>query len=130
MHRLPAADHIIALAQDGRIIEQGNFKDLCARGGYVQQLNVSASHARNMDAQEDESQGDSDLQDEPKPSQKAQDQQDEEEEMLSDWSVFGYYFRAIRLRNFFFQVVLIAAQAVIQIFRCQYNPQITNFDID
>lgn len=34
---LPAADHVIALG-DGCIVEQGNFKSLMARGGYVHHL--------------------------------------------------------------------------------------------
>ena len=33
--RLPFADHIVVLNENGRVVEQGSFKDLNAAGGYV-----------------------------------------------------------------------------------------------
>jgi ATP-binding cassette subfamily C (CFTR/MRP) protein 1 len=33
--RLPYADHVITLGGDGKVLEQGVFKDLNAEGGYV-----------------------------------------------------------------------------------------------
>jgi len=38
--RLPYADHVITLAADGKISEQGSFKDLAADGGYVSSFNL------------------------------------------------------------------------------------------
>lgn len=38
VHRLPQADHIIALAVDGSIVEQGAYASLAKAGGYVQNL--------------------------------------------------------------------------------------------
>lgn len=38
-----AADHIIALSQDGLIVEQGTFDDLAFLGGYVQSLEVQVN---------------------------------------------------------------------------------------
>jgi len=38
--RLPYADHLIALAEDGKISEQGSFKDLSGAGGYISSFNL------------------------------------------------------------------------------------------
>ena len=38
--RLPYADHIVALSSDGRILEQGNFKELSGAGGYISSFNL------------------------------------------------------------------------------------------
>ncbi|KAH8122202.1 multidrug resistance-associated protein [Trichoderma asperelloides] len=43
VRHLPSADHIIALSQDGLIVEQGTFNDLSFLGGYVQSLEVQVS---------------------------------------------------------------------------------------
>ncbi|KAM0462124.1 hypothetical protein ACHAO4_001319 [Trichoderma viride] len=40
VRHLPSADHIIALSQDGLIVEQGTFDSLASLGGYVQSLEV------------------------------------------------------------------------------------------
>lgn len=47
VRHLPAADHIIALA-DGTILEQGSFDNLMARQGYVRRLGLKSSS--NSDA--------------------------------------------------------------------------------
>jgi ATP-binding cassette, subfamily C (CFTR/MRP), member 1 len=38
--RVPYADHIIALSSTGRVIEQGNYPDLCALGGYISSFSL------------------------------------------------------------------------------------------
>ena len=38
--RLPFADHVISLGTDGKIAEQGTFKQLDAAGGYVSNFNL------------------------------------------------------------------------------------------
>jgi ATP-binding cassette subfamily C (CFTR/MRP) protein 1 len=38
--RLPYADHIIALGSDGRISEQGDFRELSSSGGYTSSFNL------------------------------------------------------------------------------------------
>jgi ATP-binding cassette, subfamily C (CFTR/MRP), member 1 len=38
VHRLPQANHVIALAADGSIVEQGTYASLAKAGGYVQNL--------------------------------------------------------------------------------------------
>lgn len=42
VRHLPSADHIIALNQDGQIVEQGTFDDLDGLDGYVNSLKVQA----------------------------------------------------------------------------------------
>ncbi|KUJ06202.1 P-loop containing nucleoside triphosphate hydrolase protein [Mollisia scopiformis] len=39
--RLPSADHIIVLGDDGKIAQQGSFSELNSQSGYVQSLNIS-----------------------------------------------------------------------------------------
>ncbi|KAL7925630.1 multidrug resistance-associated protein [Trichoderma austrokoningii] len=43
VRHLPSADHIIALSQDGLVVEQGTFDDLAFLGGYVQSLEVQVN---------------------------------------------------------------------------------------
>ena len=43
VHHLPFADHIIVLSENGGILEQGNFDQLNATGGYVHSLYVTHS---------------------------------------------------------------------------------------
>ena len=38
--RLPYADHVISLGDDGKVAEQGTFKQLDAAGGYVSNFNL------------------------------------------------------------------------------------------
>ncbi|KAL1962947.1 hypothetical protein VTN77DRAFT_9043 [Rasamsonia byssochlamydoides] len=40
VHRLSAADHIIALGKDGRLVEQGSFNQLYMSSGYIGSLNL------------------------------------------------------------------------------------------
>jgi ABC-type multidrug transport system fused ATPase/permease subunit len=47
VHRLPQADHIIALGSDGTISEQGTFDELCQLNGYVGTLDHSDRNAVN-----------------------------------------------------------------------------------
>jgi len=38
--RLPYADHVISITEDGKISEQGSFKDLSGAGGYISSFNL------------------------------------------------------------------------------------------
>ena len=38
--RVPFADHVITLGGDGKVSEQGSFKDLNAEGGYVSSFSL------------------------------------------------------------------------------------------
>jgi ATP-binding cassette subfamily C (CFTR/MRP) protein 1 len=40
VHRLSAADHIIALGKDGRLVEHGSFRQLHMGTGYIGSLNL------------------------------------------------------------------------------------------
>ncbi|KAH8887591.1 P-loop containing nucleoside triphosphate hydrolase protein [Thozetella sp. PMI_491] len=47
IRHLPNSDHIIALAPDGTLVEEGNFEDLLANQKYVHGLGVKASGAES-----------------------------------------------------------------------------------
>ncbi|PYH40178.1 P-loop containing nucleoside triphosphate hydrolase protein [Aspergillus saccharolyticus JOP 1030-1] len=47
VHRLPYADHIVAMRMDGTIAEQGTLKDLKANGGYVALLSSETESKAN-----------------------------------------------------------------------------------
>ncbi|KAF7558681.1 hypothetical protein G7046_g5481 [Stylonectria norvegica] len=113
VHRLPDADHIIALAQDGRIIEQGSFQELRSYGGYVESLDIS-SHVKGEADDETSLESDSTG---PETAFVAGTNDKGDEEVASDASVFKYYFQAIKGFNLGAQVALIMAQGVIFTFR-------------
>ncbi|KAH6702083.1 P-loop containing nucleoside triphosphate hydrolase protein [Leptodontidium sp. MPI-SDFR-AT-0119] len=46
IRHLPSADHIVALASNGTIAEQGSFKDLLSNEQYIHSLGISASDDR------------------------------------------------------------------------------------
>ncbi|KAL2075027.1 hypothetical protein VTL71DRAFT_8807 [Oculimacula yallundae] len=46
IRHLPSADHIVALSTDGRIAEQGTFKDLLSNEQYIHSLGITASADR------------------------------------------------------------------------------------
>ncbi|KAI0164007.1 ABC multidrug transporter [Xylariaceae sp. FL1272] len=43
VRHLPAADHVIALGSDGRVVEQGAFEDLLANQNYIHSLGIKSS---------------------------------------------------------------------------------------
>ena len=49
---LPEADHVIALGEGGKIVEQGSFDVLRSRPGYVQRLSLKASQSKPSEEQE------------------------------------------------------------------------------
>lgn len=52
-HRLSYADHIIALSEQGSIVEQGSFTDLMTNGGYISNLTVEHKNEEIDKAQEE-----------------------------------------------------------------------------
>ena len=48
VHRLPYADHIVALSAEGTVIEQGAYADLRQGGGYVQSLTARFKDTKNL----------------------------------------------------------------------------------
>ncbi|KAI0376568.1 P-loop containing nucleoside triphosphate hydrolase protein [Hypomontagnella monticulosa] len=96
---LPSADHIIALGADGSLVEQGSFPDLIANMSYVQSLGIKEtvitqsrddvqSPATDMSIQER-------LSPAPVPKSNKLDTSGEQERMIGDTAVYGYYFSRI-----------------------------------
>ncbi|KAF5007801.1 hypothetical protein FDECE_5884 [Fusarium decemcellulare] len=114
VHRLPESDFVIALDKGGRLIEQGTFSDLRSGGGYVESLDISSHFDYNGD-HEPSSEASTDS--EPKEPKVQTQQQEENQDVSSDRSVFMYYFKAIRAHNNAMQLFFIVTSGVIAAFR-------------
>ncbi|KAF4466489.1 multidrug resistance-associated [Fusarium albosuccineum] len=113
-HRLPESDFVIALDKGGRLIEQGTFSDLRSGRGYVESLDIS-SHFEHDGDHEPSSEASTDS--EPNEPKAQTQQQEENQDVSSDRSVFMYYFKAIRAHNNAMQLFFIVTQGVIAAFR-------------
>ncbi|KAJ5165605.1 uncharacterized protein N7500_007435 [Penicillium coprophilum] len=95
VHRLPFADHIIALDPTGHITEQGTLAQLRAAGGYVEGLETKHKYEKDHD--------ETAATDEPLPVEHSgsgaeQKKSAEEEELnrpIGEWSTYKYYFASI-----------------------------------
>lgn len=95
---MPSSDHIIALGQDGQVIEQGSFAKLRSSGKYIQSLDITDSHSD--DDSSDENSRKKDVVEEIKNlvqvSEEAEQENEAEQPVSSDRSTFKYYFSAMR----------------------------------
>lgn len=87
---LPSADYIIALGKNGSVVEQGTFKELNKRDGYVRSFSVQNSKHQT---QTTEPAGKLTLG--PKPTSMLLDAIDEKKRQLGDLTVYKYYFRTL-----------------------------------
>ncbi|KAL6910741.1 multidrug resistance-related protein [Trichoderma evansii] len=97
VHLLPSSDHIIALGQDGQVIEQGAFAKLRSSGKYIQSLDVTDAHSDDESSDEDISK--KDVVEEIKnliQVSEAEQENEVEQPLSSDRSTFKYYFSAMR----------------------------------
>ncbi|KAI9745821.1 MAG: hypothetical protein M1818_000502 [Claussenomyces sp. TS43310] len=88
LQRLPAADLIIAIGADGRIMEQGSFQELNSRPGYIQSLSIEENTATI------------DKVDKPEIAQlplsnPAEEPMQEGDRRTGDMTVYWYYFKII-----------------------------------
>ncbi|KAM0258788.1 hypothetical protein ACHAQJ_003630 [Trichoderma viride] len=119
VHLLPSSDNIIALGQDGQVIEQGSFAKLRSSGKYVQSLDITHPHPDN-DSNETISKQDiieeikNLVQDNEEPKQQ---QKEEQQPVSSDRSTFKYYFSAMRPLNLTLGGAYIIGQAFSSTFR-------------
>ncbi|KPM44027.1 ABC transporter C family member 12 [Neonectria ditissima] len=113
VQRLPESDHIIAIDQHGRLVEQGPFFKLRSGGGYVESLDISRHF---KDDKEDESSS-SDTEGESESSKPKAKESDEVQDAASDTSVFLYYFKAIQVHNIFLLVALTVSSGFMGTFR-------------
>lgn len=99
---LPTADHIIALGNNGTIVEQGSFITLNKNQGYVQSLGVGSDAATA--AVEGQAEAVNRCQDTlaapPGEKPKATSTRlDDRSRQMGDWSVYAHYFRNISLSS-------------------------------
>ena len=92
-HRLPFADSIIALNQNGEIAEQGSFDYLMQHGTYV--ASIAAKHKReDNDNLPDEPLETTVSFRNPAESEEIARAEDETSRRVGDWSTYLYYIRA------------------------------------
>lgn len=90
-HHLPYSNYIVALGQDGSIIEKGSYDELVAAKGYVSSLDSTASRV-NTERAPDIVLDDETLQELNLPDD---DHADDTSRQTGDWSVYLYYFQHI-----------------------------------
>ena len=94
--RLPYADHVISLGTDGKVVEQGNFKQLDAAGGYVSNFNLPPPdwayiplHGNSTDQHSGSTQTDAET-------TKLTDlEEDDASRRMGDLSIYLYYIQSI-----------------------------------
>jgi len=82
--RLQAFDHIIALNQNGAIIEQGSFENLKAHPEYINNALASPVEVEQNIEEADEVKV---------PAPKV-DESEDANRQTGDWTVYAYYFKA------------------------------------
>lgn len=97
VHLLPSSDHIIALGQDGQVVEQGSFAKLLSSGKYIQSLDITDPHADDTDSDEDTPKQDvvEEIKNLVQVSEEAEQEIEAEQPVSSDRSTFKYYFSAM-----------------------------------
>ena len=90
IHRLPYADHIVALDSGGTVAEQGTYEELRAAGGYVQGL--TARFRATKESIEQPQMND----DEPKIIRTIETEATatQTSRQMGDWKMYKYYFSA------------------------------------
>jgi hypothetical protein len=90
-HHLPYSNYIVALNEDGAIVEKGFYDELVAAKGYISSLNSTASRV-NTERAPDVVLDDETLQELNLPED---DNADDTSRQTGDWSVYMYYFQHI-----------------------------------
>ncbi|KAJ4863834.1 ABC transporter domain-containing protein [Trichoderma breve] len=118
VHLLPSSDHIIALGQDGQVIEQGTFAKLQESGKYVQSLDVTDPHSDS----DSETASKKDTEEIEKSIESIEEEEVEQEmveqgSVSSDRSTFKYYFGAMRPLSLAVGGAYVVGQAFSSTFR-------------
>lgn len=95
VHRLPFADHIIALDPTGHITEQGTFGQLQIAGGYLESLDAKDNYEKDLDGTAAIAKN---LFIQPPSSGPEQTKTAEEDELnrpIGEWSTYKYFFASI-----------------------------------
>ncbi|KAL7925556.1 multidrug resistance-related protein [Trichoderma austrokoningii] len=121
VHLLPSSDHIIALSQDGQVIEQGSFAKLRSSGKYIQSLDITDPHSDDSSSDQDNSSPKKDIVQEIKNLVQVTEEAEQENEaaqpVSSDRSTFKYYFATMRPLSLAVGGAYIVGQAFSSAFR-------------
>ncbi|KAL7903374.1 multidrug resistance-related protein [Trichoderma sp. TUCIM 5745] len=98
IHLLPSSNHIIALGQDGQVIEQGSFSKLRSNGKYIQSLDITDPHSDDDDNNKKSPEKNTveEVKNLVQISEEAEQEIEAEQPVSSDRSTFKYYFSAMR----------------------------------
>ncbi|KAL2257594.1 hypothetical protein VTK26DRAFT_9425 [Humicola hyalothermophila] len=102
IRHLPLADHIVALGQDGAIVEQGTFRELLANEQYVHSLGVTENEKSDLRTPSTDAPNTPIKEERPKVhlGQSASPIKTELEDrarMTGDWAVYHHYFARINV---------------------------------
>lgn len=119
--RLPQADLILVLEQDGTLVQQGSFDELNASGLYIQEMELRLA---------DESSG---RDDEPVDMKEQGDGKDipsaaaavDETRKTGDWMIYKYYARALGPLGLAFFIFLVAGTSVFNAMKRKYPQPLT-----
>ncbi|KXX77725.1 Canalicular multispecific organic anion transporter 1 [Madurella mycetomatis] len=98
VRHLPSADHIVALGQDGTIVEQGTFQELAANEKYVQSLGITKSEGSESGVSTVPVEDTPRRIEHPKPALAPPvglSKAEEQARMTGDWAVYRHYFTRI-----------------------------------
>lgn len=98
VHRLPFADHVIALSADGQIAEQGTFQHLMAHGKYVPTLS-SKRRLEEEHAATEEQPPVLEALSNPAEGRVLERAVEDANRSSGDWAIWRYYFRTTGLGN-------------------------------
>lgn len=96
IQHLPCADHIIALGENGTVVEQGSFQDLIANEKYVHSLDIKESTVRTFESHlPAKTQGSSNAEENAVAEHVAPTYLEEKDRMLGDSTVYRYYLTSL-----------------------------------
>lgn len=121
VHLLPSSDNVIALGQDGQIVEQGSFAKLQSSGKYVQSLDITNHHTDDNESSEAASKQDiiEEIKDVTPENEEQEQEIEEEEAVSSDRSTFHYYFKSMRPLSLIIAASYIVTATFSSTFRCK-----------
>lgn len=120
MHRLPEADHLIVLGEDGNVIEQGTFKTLTKAGNYIHNLELTRNNVRPSETDIDNSHIEMEREIITGPVQTSRLPVDESRQ-TGDWRIYTYYMKSLGWLSLFTFFLLITANATFGAFQCEYH---------
>jgi ATP-binding cassette subfamily C (CFTR/MRP) protein 1 len=107
--RVPYADHIVVLNDEGRISEQGYFKNLTTDGGYISSFNLAPPEWSYGIQHETRSATSKQFLNLPDDMQSSHPSESSASRRVGDFSVYLYYVKAVGVIPTLFFVIAISA---------------------